>query len=105
MSGDTESSAGGETSSSSTEGESTPKRSRYACTFHPDSSYSWAKVSRKGPSFAFCNVCSRDVSVAYGGRKDLRKHEQTTVHQSAGKSVTGTSSLKTYFGSSSSGPK
>ena len=78
-----DSGTGGETSSSSTEGESAPKRSRYACTFRPDSStYTWAKVSRKGPSFAYCSLCCRDVSVAYGGTKDLRKHEQlyTSLH-------------------------
>ena len=78
-----DSGTGGETSSSSTEGESAPKRSRYACTFRPDSStYTWAKVSRKGPSFAYCSLCSHDVSVAYGGTKDLRKHEQlyTSLH-------------------------
>ena len=72
---------GGESSSSSTEGESAPKRSRYACAFRPDSNtYTWAKVSRKGPSFAYCTLCSRDVSVAYGGTKDLRKHEQTAIN-------------------------
>lgn len=44
----------GESTSSSTEGESAPKRFRYACTFRPNSNtFTWAKVSMKGPSFAY----------------------------------------------------
>ena len=62
-------------------------------------------MSRKGPSFAYCTLCSYDVSIAYGGTKDLRKHEQTALHQSASRSVAGTSSPKTYFPAQSSGPK
>ena len=46
----------------------TLKKPRYACRFHPDSNqFTWAKVSRKGPSFAYCTTCSRNISVAYGG--------------------------------------
>jgi hypothetical protein len=81
------------------------KRPWYACTFRPESnSFEWAKISKKGPSYAYCTVCSRNVSVAYGGRKDLKKHELTSVHQAASASVTSTHSLTSYF-SNTPGPK
>ena len=41
------------------------------------------RMSKNGPSFAFCTLCSCDVSLAYGGTKDVRKHELTSLHQSA----------------------
>ena len=57
-------------------------KAKYACSFHPDSNkFRWAKVLKKGPLFALCTVCSRDVIVAYGGMKDLKRHEPTKVHQ------------------------
>ena len=85
--------------------EVTRKRARYACTFRPESnSFKWAKSSRKGPSFAFCTVCSRDISIAYVGNKDLKRHELTSVHQSASTSVKATRSLTAYF-TNASGPK
>ena len=95
----TSSESGG--ASSSDEMESTTraqKRARYACTFNPDSTrFPWAKVSRKGPTFAYCSVCSRDISVAYGGTKDLCKHENRAVHTSGTRSVACTSALTSYF--------
>ena len=59
------------TCSSSQPSEDGPrKRQRYSCTFHPESShFAWAVVSRKGPTYARCTVCNRDISVAYGGTK------------------------------------
>ena len=80
------------------------KEARYECTFQPDSNkFAWARVSRKGPSFAFCTICSRDVSVAYGGTKDLHRHEQTAVHEAGNCSVDGTLPLTSLF--SKLGPK
>ena len=76
----------------------TLKKPRYACRFHPNSNqFTWAKVSRKGPSFAYCTTCSRNISVAYGGNKDLSKHERTDVHQAGSRSVAGVSSITSYF--------
>ena len=74
-----------------------PKRARYACTFHPDARFPWAKVSKKGPIFAYCTLCSRDIRVAYGGTKDLHKHENRAVHLSGSRSVASTSSISSYF--------
>ena len=48
-------------------------------------------------------MCNRDVSVAYVGTKDLRKHEQTRIHQAVKKSQSGATSLTSYF-SSARGP-
>ena len=81
------------------------KRPRYACTFRPDTNtFEWAKVLKKGASYAYCTVCSRNVSVAYGGRKDMKKHELTSVHQAASVSMRSTRSLTSYF-SNTPGPK
>ena len=91
------SSSSGRASTSSGEGESVPKKPRYMCTFHPESNtYDWARVSRKGPSYAFCSFCKRDISVAYGGQKDLRRHEATTLHTSARTAVRSSASLRDF---------
>lgn len=85
-------------SSDETDASPAKKKARYACTFTPDfTRFPWAKVSRKGPSFAYCGVCSRDISVAYGGTKDLYKHENRRVHKYVSGSVAGTSSITSYF--------
>ena len=96
----TGSTSGGEgTSLSQDSVPSCSKQARYACSFHPGESnpFDWATASKKGPYYAYCTLCSRNVSVAYGGLKDLKKHEQTGVHQSASKSVRGSGSITTYF--------
>jgi hypothetical protein len=79
-----------------------PKRPRYSCQFHPEANkFKWARASSKGSCYAHCISCNRDVSIAYGGTKDLRRHEQTNVHQAAHKSSIGVPSLTSYL---SSGP-
>ena len=81
------------TCSSAPLSEEPKKRPRYSCTFHSESNkFTRAIVSRKGPTYARCTVCNCDVSVAYGGTKDLRKHEQTRVHQAFQKSQSGATS-------------
>ena len=101
---DSEYEAGSSSTVATTTCEEPKKKPRYSCTFHPDSNkFTWAIVSRKGPTYARCTVCNRDVSVAYGGTKDLRKHEQTRVHQAVQKSQSGSTSLTSYF-SSTRGP-
>ena len=84
------------TCSSTPLSEEPKKRPRYSCTFHSESNkFTWAIVSRKGPTYARCTVCNRDVSVV-----DLRKHEQTRAFQ---KSQSGATSLTSYF-TSTRGP-
>ena len=95
-----------DTSPSSDTSRPCAKRPRYACTFHPESNtFPWAKVSRKGPSYAFCKICSRDISVAYGGNKDLHKHELTAVHQGGSRSVAGTLPLTTFVWAKENGER
>ena len=68
--------------------------------FHPESNkFTWATVSRKVPIYTRCTVCNRDFSVAYRGTKDLRKHEQTYIHQAVKKTQSGATSLTSYFSS------
>ena len=54
---------------------------------------------RKGSTYARCTICSRDINISYSSAKDLRKHEQTGVHQSMNKNHLGTAPLTSYFGS------
>ena len=60
---------------SSSDRETTPrKKPRYSCTFHPESNtFDWARVSRKGPTYAFCSICKRDITVAYGGAERFKE--------------------------------
>ena len=108
FSGDSEyeaSSSSAVTTGSSAQFSEEPKKMPgYSCTFHPESNkFTWATVSRKGRTYARCTVCNRDVSVAYVGTKDLRKHEQTCIHQAVKKSQSGATSLTSCF-SSARGP-
>ena len=76
----------------------TSKKPRYACTFHPDlNQFTWGKVSMKGPSFAYCKICSCNISVVYGGNKDLNKHEQTAIYRAGSGSVAASTSMTLYF--------
>ena len=78
------------------------KCKKYSCSFRKEYNkrFPWATDSKKGPSFAFCMPCGRDISLAQGGTKDLRKHEheQTTVHTKAHQGTSGIKPLYSYFG-------
>ena len=58
------------------------KRKKYACIFRKEHEkiFPWAAQSSKGPSYAFCTKCSRDINLGQGGTKDLKRHEQTRLH-------------------------
>ena len=55
------------------------------------------KESKKGPTYAFCMKCSRDVSLGLGGTKDLRRHEQTSLHGRCDRASSSCTSLQSYF--------
>ena len=76
------------------------KRKKYSCTYRKQYSkrFPWATASKKGPTYAFCMPCGRDVSLGQGGTKDLRKHEQTNVHTKSQQGTSGTKPLHSYFG-------
>ena len=38
------------------------------------------KPSKKGPSFAHCNICSTDFSVASGGVHEIKRHVGRKKH-------------------------
>ena len=73
-----------------------PKRKKYACVFRVQLTkvFPWATSLKKGSTYAFCTRC---ISLGKGGSKDLRKHEQTSLHGTWDPS-TGSSSIDTYFG-------
>ena len=77
-----------------------PKRKKYACVFRAQLTkvFPWATSSKKGSTYAFCTRCNRDISLGKGGSKDLRKHEQTSLHGTWDRASTGSSSIDTYFG-------
>ena len=76
------------------------KRKKYTCVFRKEHAklFSWAKDSKKGPTYAFCMKCSRDVSLGLGGTKDLRRHEQTSLHGRCDRASSSCMSLQSYFG-------
>ena len=87
---------------------STPpsKRMRYSCIFRKEHRkiFPWATDSRRGCSYAYCMRCSRDICMAQGGVKDLRKHESTALHSRSERSTVGAMPLSLYYGQSFRGP-
>lgn len=43
----------------------------------------WIKPSQKGSSFAYCTLCSKDISVNNSGVRDLLKHKESKKHRDA----------------------
>ena len=93
---ETESSAGGETSGHGL----SQKRKKYACSYRKEYNkrFPWATDSKKGSTYAFCMPCGRDISLGQGGTKDLRRHEETSVHSKAQQGTSGIRPLHSYFG-------
>lgn len=47
----------------------------------------WLARSTKGDNFAYCKLCSTDLSIATGGKNDIYKHSKTAKHQNATPSI------------------
>ena len=75
------------------------KRKKYACIFRANLTkvFPWVRPSKKGATYAFCTKCNRDISLGKGGSKDLRRHEQTSLHSQWDRA---SSSLEAFFGPS-----
>ena len=45
------------------------KRKKYACIFRANLTkvFPWARLSKKGATYAFCIKCNRDISLGKGG--------------------------------------
>lgn len=56
--------------------------------------------SRKGEQFGFCTTCACDVSVAHGGKGDLKLHLATTKHQSFLRAAEKQMTVTNLFGNS-----
>ena len=83
--------------------ESTPPRKKskkYMCVYRKQYSrnFPWSTDSKKGPTYAFCMRCNRDISMGQGGTKDLKRHEQMSVHSLSEKGCVGVMPLQSYFG-------
>lgn len=60
--------------------------------------------SDKGPSFAFCELCSTHFSIRASGAYDIKKHCNTSKHTSAAKASSSTSKpLTSFFASKTAG--
>lgn len=75
------------------------KRKKYSCVFRKEHTkiFSWATASKKGPTYAFCVKCSRDISLGLGGTKDLKRHEQTALHGRCDRAGSSCMNLQSYF--------
>ena len=77
------------------------KKSKRDCKFQAEWKSSGMSVSKRGSSFAHCDVCSCDFSVAHGGVNDVKKHLATVKHQEYAKAASGHRSVSTFFQSTS----
>ena len=59
-----------------------PKRKRYYQTYRKkwEEEVNWLTHSRKGDRYAYCKVCSKDLSCSEGGLKDIKRHGSTESH-------------------------
>ena len=80
---------------------STPpsKCKRYTCIFRKErrKTFPWATDSKRRHSYAFCVRCSRDICMAHGGVKDLKKHKNTALSHSE-RSTVGALPLSSCYG-------
>ena len=56
------------------------KKQKIACKYRQEWSRYRMKSSKKGVSYAFCTVCSVDISIAGGGQHEIERHMKTTKH-------------------------
>lgn len=61
------------------------KKRKVATKFNSSHSESFPimKPSRKGQTYGICAVCYVNISIARGGRDDIKKHVEGQKHQSA----------------------
>ena len=57
-----------------------PKRPRRDCKYKTEWKSFGVSSSRKGSTFAHCDVCRTDFSVAHAGVNDIKKHVSTAKH-------------------------
>ena len=51
------------------------------------------KSSRKGDTFAFCEVCRADFTISHGGYNDVKRHLNTEKHKANARAVANTSKV------------
>ena len=72
-------------------GPSQPKKQRRDCKFKLEWKSFGVSTSKKGTSFAHCDICRVDFSIAHAGVNDVKKHVtvSTIKHQENVKSASG----------------
>ena len=63
------------------------KKQKRDCKYQLEWKQSGISQSKRGPSFARCDVCNCDFSIAHGGANDVKRHLITAKHQEMGKVV------------------
>ena len=59
---------------------SSVKKQKIACKYRQEWSRYRMKSSKKGVSYAFCTVCSVDISIAGGGQHEIERHMKKNLH-------------------------
>ena len=77
-------------------GPSNPKKPRL-CSFRVEWKSHGMSASRKGVSYAHCNACNTDFSVAHAGVNDVKKHLATAKHKESSKALSGHQNLSVLF--------
>ena len=78
-------------------GESGPgsfsKKAKRLCKWHPDWKQCHMSGSKRGASYAYCNICRTDFSVASGGIHEVKRHVESKKHQELAAGMAGQSTL------------
>ena len=85
-------------STMTSEGPGAPKRQKRECSYQSECGIS---ASRRGPTFAHCDICGTEISVGHGEVNDVKKHMATSKHQDIVKNSSGNKSLRVLFAQSS----
>lgn len=87
-------------STMTSEGPGAPKRQKRECSYQSEWKSSGISASRRGPTFAHCDICGTEISVGHGGVNDVKKHMATSKHQDMVKNSSGNKSLRALFAQS-----
>lgn len=80
-------------------GLSDAKKLKIVQKFRHEYTVEWPSIiqSSKSTEYAFCTVCSRDFSIAHGGRNDCRKHIDTKLHKTNAEARTSNKNLDIFL--------
>ncbi|KAG8590542.1 hypothetical protein GDO81_006790 [Engystomops pustulosus] len=83
----------------------TPKKKAKRLSHFKDAwmkEHPFLKKSRRGNSFAFCELCAADFSVGHGGYNDITRHIATDKHGGSAKAMAQSKTVSSFFPASDS---